>query len=48
VLRKISGTRREEVNGGWRKLHNEFQNIINVKMKRGIKCSINGKHKIHA
>jgi hypothetical protein len=27
VLRRIFGPRREEVTGGWRRLHNEFHNI---------------------
>jgi hypothetical protein len=27
VLRRIFGTKREEVTGSWRRLHNEFHNL---------------------
>jgi hypothetical protein len=45
VLRRIFGPKREEVTGGWRRLHNEelhnlkaSQNIISVTKSRKIKC----------
>jgi hypothetical protein len=34
VLRRIFGPKRDEVTGGWRKLHNEELIIIMIKSKR--------------
>jgi hypothetical protein len=53
VLRKIFGPRRDEVTGGWRKLHNEelhdlysSPSIIRIiKSRMGVACSTNGGEK---
>jgi hypothetical protein len=37
VLRRIFGPKRDEVTGGWRKLHNEEDEM-------GIACSTNGEN----
>jgi hypothetical protein len=46
VLRRIFGTKREEVAGGWRRLHNEelhnfntSQNVISVIKPRRMRCA---------
>jgi hypothetical protein len=45
VLRRIFGPKRDEVLGGWRKLHNEelhnlysSPNIIRIRMRRRMRC----------
>jgi hypothetical protein len=48
VLRRIFGRKRDEVAGGWRKLHNEelhnFYSTLQVKEhEMGIACSTNGR-----
>jgi len=56
VLRKISGPKREEVVGGWRRLHNEelhnlhvLPNILKVNKSRGMRwaglCRTHGRGK---
>jgi hypothetical protein len=50
VLRRIFGPKRDEVAGGWRKLHNEeLHNLYSspsiirmIKSRRGKACSTNG------
>jgi hypothetical protein len=38
VLRRIFGTKRDEVTGGWRKLHNEeLHNVYSSKTKKKTK-----------
>jgi hypothetical protein len=50
VLRRIFGPMREEVAGGWRKLHNEeLNNFHSMKYKGYIKNAYNilvGKHEV--
>jgi hypothetical protein len=51
VLSRIFGLRRDEVTGGWRKLHNEFHNLYSSpsiirliksrSMRLGYACSTN-------
>jgi hypothetical protein len=42
VLRRIFGMRRDEVRGGWRKLHNEELHNGGWKMEMDRACSTNG------
>jgi hypothetical protein len=50
VLRRIFGPKRDEMTGGWRKLHNEElhalyslpSTIRMIKSRRGRACSMNG------
>jgi hypothetical protein len=46
VLRRIFGPKRDEVTGGWRKLHNEEQHSLNfsqnIEDEMGEACSAHG------
>jgi hypothetical protein len=53
VLKRISGSKREEVAGGWRRLHNEgfheffsSPNIRVMKLKN-MRCSTHGREKMY-
>jgi hypothetical protein len=43
VLRRIFGPKRDEVKGGWRKLHNgKLHNLIRIIKSRRIRCAGHG------
>jgi hypothetical protein len=48
VLRKIFGLKRDEVTGGWRKLHNEELHYLYPSLNAICRaCSSNGQREIH-